>query len=150
MHRLLSMACVAMVAGITNMAVAGDAKELAKFDGTWALMSATLNGTVADPEECKLYLDTIKGGKAVTKYKGKDVATATYKLIDTTKTPTQIDLAVESGPAKGRMMKGIYKFDGNKLVTCFGGMGKDRPTAFESKKGSGTVLQTFEKQKADK
>jgi hypothetical protein len=48
------------------------------------------------------------------------------------------------------MFKGIYKLEGNRLVTCFALNGKDRPTEFESKKNSGTALQIFEKQKADK
>jgi hypothetical protein len=48
------------------------------------------------------------------------------------------------------MFKGIYKLEGNRLVTFFALNGKDRPTEFESKKDSGTALQIYEKQKADK
>lgn len=150
MLRLLPIACLALALTATSRAAADDAKEIAKFDGTWVGVSAIIDGTPMDPDECKRWADTIKGGKVVTTYNGKEVATATYKLIDTAKTPAQIDAVIESGPLKGQTLKGIYKFDGERLVMCLADAGKDRPTTFESKKGSGVGLQTAEKAKADK
>jgi uncharacterized protein (TIGR03067 family) len=146
MYRILSMACLGVVVATTAAAAGENAKELAKLDGTWVGVSTTLNGTVVDPDVCKKYADTIKGGKVVTRYQGNEVATATYTLVDTARTPAQIDLVIESGLLMGKMFKGIYKVEDGNMVTCFGLDGKVRPTAFESKKGSRTALQVMEKQ----
>src|SRR5262249_48502616 len=125
---------------------ADDAKELARFDGTWVTASATVDGTPLDPDEFKGYTQVIKAGKARTLYKGKEREQATYKIIDAAKTLAQVDVTIEDGPTKGTVLKGIDKCDGENLVICLGGIGKDRPTAFESKKGSGAILSTLHRQ----
>lgn len=150
MSRLHLMACLALALTASSVAAADD-KELAKFDGTWVGVSGIMDGTPLEPEVCRQYVDVVKGGKVVTTYKGKEVATtATYQLINPGKTPSQIDAIIESGPLKGQTLKGIYKFEGERLVTCFADSGKDRPTTFESKKGSGNGLQVSQKVKGNK
>jgi uncharacterized protein (TIGR03067 family) len=140
----LSSAALGMVLGaVAGVAVADDAKELARFDGTWVIASTTVDGTQLDPDEFKGYTQVIKAGKARTLYKGKEREQGTYKIVDATKTPAQVDVTIDDGPSKGTVLKGIYKFDGENLVICLGGLGKDRPTTFESKKGSGAMLSTL-------
>ena len=60
--------------------------------------------------------------------------------LDPGKSPAHLDFTYEDGPAKGTTLKGVYKFEGDTLTVCFGGFGKDRPTEFASKAGSGTIL----------
>ena len=81
----------------------------------------------------------IKGEKATFLDKDKERGTGSMK-IDPSKSPAHIDFTYEDGPAKGTTLKGIYKIEGDTLTICYGGLGKDRPTEFASKAGSGTIL----------
>ena len=81
----------------------------------------------------------VKGEKATFLYKDKERGTGSMK-VDPNKSPAHIDFTYEDGPAKGTTLKGIYKIEGDTLTICYGGFGKDRPTEFASKPGSGTIL----------
>ena len=48
---------------------------------------------------------------------------------------------------KDKVVKGIYKFDDDKLTLCLAEPGKDRPKAFAGKAGSGHTLLVLLKQK---
>ena len=45
-----------------------------------------------------------------------------------------------SGRYKDKTLQGIFMIDGDTLTVAFSEPGKDRPTAFESKDGSGVVV----------
>jgi uncharacterized protein (TIGR03067 family) len=114
-----------------------DKKELEKFQGKWATASVTVDGEAED--EIKDRFLAIKGDKATFLDKDKERGTGSMKL-DPGKSPAHLDFTYEDGPAKGTTLKGIYKFEGDTLTFCYGGFGKDRPTEFASKAGSGTIL----------
>ena len=59
--------------------------------------------------------------------------------------PKQIDSTPDKMP--GKPLLGIYEIEGNRIKVCNAGPGKDRPTAFESKKGSGHTLVIWEREK---
>jgi uncharacterized protein (TIGR03067 family) len=64
--------------------------------------------------------------------------------VDTSKTPKTIDILF---PEKGRDMLGIYEIKGDELHLCASDSGKDRPTEFSAKEGSGWRLATFKRVK---
>jgi len=123
-----------------------DKKELKKFQGKWVPVSVTVDGKTEEEDEIKDRSMVIKGEKATFMYKDKERGTASLK-IDRSKTPAHIDSTYEDGPAKGTTLKGIYKIEGDRLTICYGGIGKDRPTDFASKPGSGTILVVQKKAK---
>ena len=114
-----------------------DKKELEKFQGKWATASVTVDAQAED-EIMDRFL-AIKGEKATFLDKDKERGTGSMK-IDPSKSPAHIDFTYEDGAAKGTTLKGIYKFEGDTLTFCYGGFGKDRPTEFASKAGSGVIL----------
>jgi uncharacterized protein (TIGR03067 family) len=144
----ISALLLAFTAGRIGLVSAGDDKELAKFDGTWVMVSATVDGKELTADELKHVTFVIKSGKSTQMFKDKERGTASFKVY-ASKKPAEMDFTFEDGPLKGTTLKGVYKFDGDKLVVCRGGVGKDRPTAFESKAGSGNILQTLVKRKAE-
>ncbi|MBA3385268.1 MAG: hypothetical protein H0T95_01360 [Chthoniobacterales bacterium] len=53
-----------------------------------------------------------------------------------------------TGQDKGKTMFGIYEIvDDNQKRACWAPVGKTRPTAFTSEKGSGHILQVWERVK---
>ena len=114
-----------------------DKKELEKFQGKWATASVTVDGEAEDAIMDRFL--AIKGDKATFLDKNKETGTGSIKL-DPGKSPAHLDFTYEDGPAKGTTLKGIYKIEGDTMTLCLGGIGKDRPTEFASKPGSGTIL----------
>jgi|SRR5579864_805127 len=123
--------------GLLSTAAAQDDKALEKFQGKWATASISVDGKKED--EIKDRFLAIKGEKATFLYEGKETGKGSL-VIDPSKSPAHIDFKYEDGPAKGKTLKGIFKFEGDTLTFCYGGFGKDRPSEFASKAGSDAIL----------
>ena len=67
-----------------------------------------------------------------------------YKLHPKT-TPAAIDLIRPAGDGPPDVFPSVYKVDGDTLVICVGDIGGERPTQFESPKGTGQMLMTFKR-----
>jgi uncharacterized protein (TIGR03067 family) len=59
--------------------------------------------------------------------------------------PKEIDISPLGGPAAGKVAPGIYRLSGDTYETCFVLPGKDRPTEFSSKQGSGYFYVIFKR-----
>jgi uncharacterized protein (TIGR03067 family) len=121
--------------------------ELAALKGAWVVESQVENGEKAEIADGSLELD-FDDKKATVR-----IGTATVELefrIDPTTTPKIIDFKVvpkESGAAAQESIEGIYELLGkDRLRICIRpptAGSRERPTAFESKAGSNTVLSTL-------
>jgi uncharacterized protein (TIGR03067 family) len=111
-----------------------NAKDLAKMQGDWMVVSITRDGHKLSDDEAQTLFRTITGNKYTTFNFNKPVGKGIFK-IDSTKTPKTID-STPVGPAKPQPILGIYEFEGDKLKICYGGPGMPRPTSFEAKEGS--------------
>jgi uncharacterized protein (TIGR03067 family) len=118
-------------------------KELKELAGTWTLVSEVADGEERDAD----YLKKIKwiinedgtwkvleDGKV--KYRGK-------LAVDPAKKPKTIDSTL-AGDQEGTVVLSIYELKEDSLKHCFA-VGKDRPTAFESKSGSGYTNSVFKR-----
>jgi len=58
-----------------------------------------------------------------------------------------LDVTRSEGPRKGETVLAIYEVKGDSLRTCFAPPGRERPTGFTPKEGSGHVLRTYKRVK---
>ena len=146
MTRLLVTLVPFAALALAGALAAQDKKGAESLEGKWEVTAQTVDGKMSEPEELKNVFAVVKGEKVTFLYKDKERGTATQKL-DPKKSPKQVDVTYEDGPLKGTTLKGIYKLEGDTLTICLGGLGKDRPTEFASKDGSGTILITNKRAK---
>jgi uncharacterized protein (TIGR03067 family) len=119
-------------------------KELEQLQGKWAVVSVERDGK-AD-ERWKDAVRTIEGNKYVLAPKEGAKVEGTFK-IDPVKKPKVFDSEPAGGQYKGKTLLGIYAVEGDTLKICFAEPGKDRPTEFASKPGSGWVLAVHKREK---
>ena len=122
--------------------------ELAKFQGTWQLVSAESNGAKAPEERVRQIRVTIKENKHSVRFGDEVIAKDVSFELDPSKSPKQVTDTLNAGPNKGKQILGIYKLEGDTLTSCVAPIGKDRPTEFASAPGSAHTLRIFHRLKA--
>ena len=119
--------------------------ELGRLEGIWRVTSFRVGG-VDLPRGGEELVLTVKGGEFAWAngrgHGGKIVR------IDPTKNPKEVDYTFADGPDAGKVLKAIYKLDGDTFTDCFGAAGADRPTAFESTKENGLYVLTYTRVRA--
>ena len=144
----MKYAVIAIATSIVSVASsAADDKAIAverkRFEGTWQLVSAVNDGEELPKEFVKKVRVVIKDGK-FTVHVGDEIAAKDVSfVIDPTAKPSTVDDQLPDG----RKILGIYELDGDKLTNCVAEVGKDRPTKFESKPGTGHTLRVFKRVK---
>lgn len=107
--------------------------------GTWTTDKVTINGV----ETAVNVTLVVEDGKyTVTIDKKEDKGTWT---VDMTKKPMEMDIVGTEGVNKGRKYLAIYEIKDNKMTICYGLDDKTRPSKFESKKDSNTMLAVYKK-----
>jgi uncharacterized protein (TIGR02246 family) len=125
--------------------------DLKALQGTWVTLKLVSDGKVEvdlkePPKEGPVSTLSYDGHKWVLKLGDKKLASGTSKL-DSSKTPKHIDLTHVSGPLKGQTVLGIYKLVGDEYAACIAAVGKERPSEFSSKEGSGYRLVVSKREK---
>jgi uncharacterized protein (TIGR03067 family) len=137
----------ALAAGLLVAADAKDdaaKKDMDALQGKWQLVSLERDGKSVDvPKDA---VRVVKGDKYTINPRPGVTIEGTFKIDPTTK-PKQVDATASAGPNKGKTMMGIYEIDGDTLKICYALPGKDRPTEFGSKEGSGWIYAEHKKVK---
>jgi len=124
--------------------------HLARLQGTWRLVSLEANGQKVPDKEIKDVIRTINGDKYEVTRGGKPAGKGSLTL-DPTTSPKAMDaestIRGQDGSTKTAKILGIYELDDDTLKTCFADPGKDRPTAFATKAGSGHRLFVWKREK---
>jgi uncharacterized protein (TIGR03067 family) len=104
-------------------------KEMAKLQGTWKVVSATMNGRELEKE--KLGYDTmvIKGDVSTVMF-NNERRVSTF-AINPNKTPKTIDANPLQGAVKGIVIHGIYSLEDDTLREAFAKTGQPAPKVFE-------------------
>jgi uncharacterized protein (TIGR03067 family) len=150
-HRLLATSALLLAADLSAAPLPRQ-PDPERLQGTWRFVSCEVDGEKTPPERLRA------GGKAEFVFEkdrfrvtdGKNRRAGTFRL-EPGGGSGRIDLTDTTDPDEHdpSPQLGIYKFEGDHLVICLSG-GKDRPTAFESKRGSANnVLLRLARKKAE-
>src|SRR5689334_6015086 len=108
-------------------------KDLKRIQGTWAFVLIEEEGRRKTHRELKGMEDRLYWtfrDNAVIRNLGDEPVRGTFKL-DATKQPREIDLFDYAG--KGKTVRGIYAFEGERLKICLGSVKSgERPREFAS------------------
>jgi uncharacterized protein (TIGR03067 family) len=132
-HALLIWAAL-LPAAADAPATDANAKDLAKMQGDWMVVSITMGGRKLSNDEAQTLFRTVTGNKYTIFNFNKPISKGTFK-IDSTKTPKTID-STPAGAAKSPPILGIYEFEGDTLKVCNAAPGMPRPTSFDAKEGA--------------
>ncbi len=118
-----------------------------KLQGGWRLVSVEVNGQPLAMEQLTDARLKVRGERYGFRL-GKTALEMTYRLRPDQQ-PKAIDLTLASGTNKGKTYFGIYRLEGDTYTICRPTEpGKERPTAFVTKPGSGLMLVVWKRQKA--
>lgn len=142
-----------LLAAFVTMASAEDPKaEAIKKDrqriaGTWTVVALVVDGNSSQAEDAKK-ITVINGSDGTWRIQleGREISKGT-SVFDPSQRPKTIDFTPTDGEGKSELHVGIYELGENTRKLCFAPAGKERPTEFVSKSGSGHILVTFERQK---
>jgi uncharacterized protein (TIGR03067 family) len=116
-------------------------KELARFQGTWQLVSAETDGKKLPEEQAKMIRVVIQGNKHTVYFGKKAVVHGVRFTIDPSKKPKEVEDTLKDG----KKILGIYELNGDTLTSCVAPVGKARPKEFTGRAGSGWTLRVFKR-----
>ena len=122
------------------------------LDGRWRLVSYTIDGAkqpVPSDDDSGRRSFVVFRPEAGEYYIIVDDNLTIFRFqADDTQSPRHFDMEYlyphPMQSEKGKR-KGIYKFEGERLIRCVGAVGAERPTEFESKDGDGRTLSVLER-----
>jgi uncharacterized protein (TIGR03067 family) len=119
-------------------------EELKRLAGTWQTVLWEMDGKKAPERNRPHILVSDAEGNVWVQQDGKVVLAGSIR-IDPAARPTVRDVTWTKGDNAGKTVLGIYKIDGDTLTLCYALPGKDRPTEFTSKAGSGLGLIVYQR-----
>lgn len=109
------------------------------LEGRWQLVSETSNGKVLPDDFVRRVSVSIRDGRHSVVIDGKTVAHEIPFDFDPATDPmTSIDRLPD-----GRVIRGIFKLEGDTLTSCVGAPDQPQPVQFAAPAGSGQVLRVF-------
>jgi uncharacterized protein (TIGR03067 family) len=128
-----------------NAANAAAQKEMERLAGNWAMVSGSIGGFPMPAEMVKTGRRVAKGNETTVMIGGQLFLKATF-TVDPSKTPKSIDYTLTAGANQGKVLLGIYEFDGDTVRFCFGSPGAERPDSFETKSRDGRTSSVWKRE----
>lgn len=145
MKELLSILSVSFLA----IATADLKAERAKLQGSWQLVSETMDGKEQPKEYTRQIQMTFDAdGRWRVEKDGKILFRGT-SVLDPAKDPKELDSAMTFPEEnKGAKVLAIYKVDGDTYTQCWT-VGKQRPTAFKADAAAGVNLSVYKRVRSE-
>src|SRR5262249_10576443 len=121
-------------------------QEQQRFQGVWKVRSVEVGGVTRPAEEVAGWRLVVVADVMSARDGDKLLGESTYKL-GVGQQPRAIDITYIRGPEKGRVLRGIYRLEGNRLCICATEKGKERPTEFATQPGTDLELFLLEREK---
>jgi uncharacterized protein (TIGR03067 family) len=121
-------------------------KDLARFEGVWKISIVEVEGVKRPDASFAAHRVIIGNDGTFVVVQGPKLTRGKIKL-DPTRTPKHYEQTITHGPAKGRVFSCIYEIDGDSYKVCGSFRGGPLPAVFESKPGSGLILQVLARTK---
>jgi uncharacterized protein (TIGR03067 family) len=109
------------------------------IQGIWQPTALENDGSVVAKDRLRQCRLDIKEEHLSSREADRLLQSATFQLTPGADPPA-IDLTATTGPNRGKVIRGIYRLDGDRLVLCLGEPGQARPREFRSPAGSGHAL----------
>jgi len=125
-----------------------DRVELQKFQGTWRMVAAEMDGKKVHDTHVKKSRIAFVGTKVelMTPHQHKEKILATITGLDVTKKPKEMSWVRSTGPGAGKAMTAIYEFEGpDQYRISFDPAVKETPKKFGIPPGSGHIWHTWKR-----
>ena len=119
--------------------------DIAELEGTWACVSATVDGRPLPKETTALLRLTLTRDRYKTE-KGTEVLFDSTYTINPSKNPKHINMIGTEGDLKGKEAQGIYSLEKDVLQICYTMPGDGRPEKFKSPAGSKAYLVIWQRE----
>lgn len=147
---VLSLAACA--AGSRETKGQGLGPELQRFQGTWLLVAAEMDGKPVADEHVQKSRLTYVGDQVelLVPHQHHEVIVAKILALDPGQRPAQMKWVRTKGPFTGVATVAIYEFEGaDQYKICLDPSGKTLPARFGTDAGSGHVWQTWRRVKPE-
>lgn len=125
-----------------------DPVELQKFQGSWVMIAAEMDGKKVHDKHVKKSRISFVGTKVelLTPHQHKEKILSTIVKLDTTKNPREMHWIRSSGPSSGKTMIAIYEFEGpDQYKISFDPAVKETPKKIGSQPGTGHIWHTWKR-----
>jgi uncharacterized protein (TIGR03067 family) len=122
--------------------------EQARHQGVWRSVSFRRDGEETDPAVVRSITRTVDGDRVVWRRDGKSFSASTF-VLDPKADPKTIDLHADGGPGRDKVVRGVYKLEGDRLTLCTADPDEPRPDAFRAEPGDRWTLMVFDREKEE-
>jgi uncharacterized protein (TIGR03067 family) len=124
--------------------------ELQKFQGTWVMILAEMDGKKVPEEHVKQNKITFVGNKVelFSPHQHKEVIVASITKLDVSKNPKEMHWVRVNGPHAGKTVISIYEFEGpDQYKVSFDPAALTVPKKFGTETGSGHIWHNWKRLK---
>jgi uncharacterized protein (TIGR03067 family) len=121
------------------------ASDLQKLQGTWVGVSSEQDGRKVPEEQARALLLIFRDNGLTVRH-GDETLEHSAVALHWERRPKAIDVTPSDGDNRGQTLLGIYEIEGNTLKICIGDVGRQRPTEFAAKEGTGITLYVLRRE----